>query len=105
MTSFTMVGKKENSNDHNLTFPASISSDKSNHTEVRQMLHEDTKTERTHHFFDGNELVKVQVPHFITEQDRPERSKSTGHGYHNAKHSKRFGWITSFDEKLPQTTM
>ena len=46
VTSFTMVGKKENSNDHNLTFPVSISSDKSNHTEVRQTLCEDTKKPR-----------------------------------------------------------
>ena len=43
---------------------------------------------------------KIQVIHFITLQDRPERSKSTGHGYHNATHNTRWGWSSVFNQRM-----
>ena len=43
---------------------------------------------------------KIQVIHFITLQDRPERSKSTGHGYHNATHNTRWGWSSVFHQRM-----
>lgn len=38
--------------------------------------------------------------HFVTLQDRPERSKSTGHGYHIAKHIIRWGWSSVYNKRI-----
>ena len=38
--------------------------------------------------------------HCVTIQDRPERSKSTGHGYHNATHSTCWGWSSVYNKRV-----
>jgi hypothetical protein len=37
---------------------------------------------------------------FVDIQDRPERSSTTGYGYHNGNHTLRWGWISAYDEKI-----
>lgn len=100
ITSFSLLAQK-NSNDPRLTFPSTISSDKSDHIEIRRIVYEDLyKLRQKTKFYNGKEFINVQVIYFNTNQDRPERSKSTGHGYHNAAYSSRFGWISKYDDML-----
>ena len=100
ITSFSLLGH-QNRNDHNLSFPSTISNDNSNHIDIRRIVYDDLKNLRKPtEFWIGKEFIKVQVIHFLTIQDRPERTKATGHGYHNAKYSGRWGWISVFDNLL-----
>ena len=73
VTSFTMIGHKENSNDPSPIFPASIDTNNSNQMDSHHMLCEDLcELREPATFFYGAKMMKVQVMHFLTEQDWTE---------------------------------
>jgi hypothetical protein len=90
-----------NHNDHDLSFPMALSKDKNDHKEIWEAVNADLKNlEQPTEFFDGTSFFKLQVIPFVDIQDRPERSSTTGYGYHNGSHTLRWGWISAYDEKI-----
>ena len=58
------------------------------------------KLEQPTELFDGSSFFNLQVILFVDIQDRPERSSTTGYGYHNGSHTLRWGWISAYDENI-----
>ena len=86
---------EDNRNNRDLSFLVGLSNDKSDHMEVRRAMYKDLKelAEPTM-VFDGTKMMRIQVVHLVTIQDRPERSASTGFGYHTGKNTMVWGWST-----------
>ena len=90
-----------NRNDRDLSFLVGVSNDKSDHLEVQRAINDDLKALREPtEIFDGTHMIKIQVVHFVTIQDRPERSASTGHGYPTGTYNMVWGMTGKSDRKL-----
>ena len=97
---FTLLSNS-NKNDRNLSFICAVSSDKEDHNEIRRRLYEDiADLSTTKSYYDGDSIFKARIFHFITIEDRPQRSDSTGFGHHNGLFTGRWGYRCTFDEKI-----
>ena len=77
-----------------------VSNDESDHLEVRRAITNDLKALREPtEVFDGTKTMTTQVVHFVTIQDRPERSASTGHGHPTGTHNMVWGMTVKTDRK------
>lgn len=84
------------------TFVVSIGREGGNHSEVRKLIYEELNTlGKMHYYFDGKKYIPLKIHLFCNLADRPERSESTGFGYHSGEITMRWGYVSPIPEDLP----
>lgn len=91
-----------NHNDEQNTFVLAIGREGGDHSEVRRIIYDDIKRlQNGHSYYNGTNMVKLDVELFCHLADRPERSENTGYGYHNGEVTIRWGYVSSIPFNLP----
>lgn len=89
-------------NCENNTFVVAIGREGGDHSFVRELLYKDIKKlEKTHSYFDGKRILKLQIILLCNLADRPERSETTGFGSHMGELTMRWGHICHIPVNLP----